>query len=129
MATNRRRGFTLIEVLMATMILSGGLIVLMTSLSTCIEMVTLSKQMQQVQYVLSLGELKYPIKETKDVEEDVPVDPDYELSDGFVFERTVDEKEENPDIEDDGLYIVRTRVSWNDGKQSEEVVQYVRQQK
>ena len=125
-----RAGFTLIEVLIATLILALGLIVLMTGLGNCATMMMLSKEYQDAQYVFSLGELKYPFKESTDVEKDLPVDPDSELVEGYVFERTVDEKELEANQEDDGLYIVRTRVSWGQGEdQFEELVRYVRQLK
>jgi len=126
----RRAGFTLIEILIATMILAFGLMTLMVSLGNCAAMMTLSKQFQDAQYVFSLGELKYPIVESSDVEEELPVDPDTDLVEGYVFERTVDEKELDTNETDDGLYVVRTRVSWGTGEnQSEELVRYVRQVK
>lgn len=125
-----RSGFTLIEILIATMILALGLMTLMISLSNCAVMMTLSKEYQDAQYVFSLGELKYPMVESTDVEEDLPVDPDPDLVEGYVFERTVDEKELETNEVDDGLYVVRTRVSWGTGSdQSEELVRYVRQLK
>ena len=126
----RRNGFTLIEILFATMILSFGLITLMSSMGNCAVMMTLSKEYQQAQYVFSLGELKYPVEESDDVEEDLVVDPDTELVEGYTFERTVDEKEVDSGEVDDKLYIVRTRVSWGEEEgQFEELVRYVRQMK
>ena len=126
----KRSGFTLIEILFATMILSLGLITLMAGVSNCAAMMTLSQEYQQAQYVFSLGELKYPIEDSDDVEEELPVDPDTELVEGYTFERTVDEKEEELGVVDDKLYTVRTRVSWGDGsEQFEELVRYVRQMK
>jgi len=123
-------GFTLIEVLIATMILSMGLLVLMTGLGNCAKMVVLAKEYQQAQYVFSLGELKYPIEETDDVEKDVPVSPDSSLVDGFDFERTVDQKKLETNEVDDELYTVRTIVSWGRAdNQREELVRYVRKGK
>ena len=123
-----RAGFTLIEVLIATVILAMGLMMLMSGLSNCAVMMTLSKEYQDSQYVFSLGELKYPIQESSDVEKDLPVDPDTELVEGYTFERTVDKKELETNEVDDMLYVVRTRVSWGTGEsQSEELVRYVRQ--
>jgi len=123
-----RAGFTLIEVLIATLILALGLIVLMTGLGNCATMMLLSKQYQDAQYVFSLGELKYPFKESTDVEKDLPVESDSELVEGYVFERTVDEKKLDTNEVDDKLYVVHTRVSWGkEENQSEELVRYVRQ--
>jgi len=127
---NGRNGFTLIEILIATMILSFGLLTLMVGLGNCAAMMSLSKEYQDAQYVFSLGELKYPIMDSTDVEEELPVDPDSELIEGYVFERTVDEKELEQNEVDDNLYVVRTRVSWGTGEnQYEELVRYVRQLK
>lgn len=124
----RRDGFTLIEILFATMILSFGLITLMSSMGNCAVMMTMSKEYQQAQYVFSLGELEYPIEESDDVEEDLVVDPDTELVEGYTFERSVDEKDLDTNEVDDKLYIVRTRVTWGEGDdQFEELVRYVRQ--
>jgi prepilin-type N-terminal cleavage/methylation domain-containing protein len=123
-----RSGFTLIEILIATLILSMGILALMTSLGNCATMMTLAKQYQDAQYVFSLGELKYPIIDTTDVETDLPVEADSDLVEGYVFERTVDEKKLDTNEVDDGLYVVRTRVSWGKSDdQSEELVRYVRQ--
>ncbi len=124
----KRSGFTLIEILIATMILSFGLIALMSGVSKCAAMITLSREYQQAQYVFSLGELKYPVEESSDVEADLVVDLDTELVEGYTFERTVDEKDLGFNEVDDKLYIVRTRVSWGSGAdQFEELIRYVRQ--
>ena len=126
----RQQGFTLIEVLIATMILSVGLLMLMVGLSTSTATIMLAKDFQQAQYVFSLGELQYPIEETDDVEKDVPVSPDSSLVEKYVFERTVDEKVLQTNEVDDELYTVRTIVSWGRGdNQREELVRYVRKGK
>ena len=126
----KQNGFTLIEVLIATMILSVGLLMLMVGLSTGTATIVLAKDFQQAQYVFSLGELKYPIDETDDVEKDVPVSPDSSLVEKFEFERTVDEKVLQTNEVDDELYTVRTIVSWGRGdNQREELVRYVRKGK
>ena len=63
----------------------------------------------------------------EDIEEDVPVDKDSSLAEGFVFSRTVDEKPDPEEgVEDDGLYVVRTVVTWADGKEREEIIRYLR---
>lgn len=140
---NDRRGFTLIEILIATMILATGIMVLLTGVGNCAKMMTLSKQFQETQYIFSLVDLKYPIEATADVENDIPVDsisatelledpsPQMrEVLERYTFVRTVDEKELETNQVDDGLFIVRSVVSWGDEEDDrEELLRYVRQTK
>lgn len=137
MLGHSKSGLTLIEVLIATLILGLGITALMHGFSNCLRMMKASKEFADAEWVLSLGELKYPIRETANVAEDLKVDPDSldsELPDalrdrGYKFERIVDEK---PDDDTDKLYVVRTRVTWGDGSTDnqfvEEVVRYVWEQ-
>ena len=56
-----RRGFTLIEVMVATIILSLGLAVLLTSFANCQRVMRQSQDYETAQYVLALGETVHPI--------------------------------------------------------------------
>ena len=149
----RRDGFTLIEILLATMILAGGLFSLMVGLSNCAPMMVLSIFFQDAQFVFSLGERCFPIPpndEITDPEEDerLNIDPvsAEEMIDelemdvsrevretykDFTFERMVEEKELATNEEDDGLYVLRTRISWGSGKEGyyEELVRLIRKGK
>jgi len=126
----RRTGFTLIEVLLATLILGIGITVLLSCLSTCLRTMARVRDYEQVNLAFGLGELAYPdpLDPSLDVKKDYTVDPDSSLVDGFTFERTVDDKLEE-DVKKDPLYIVRTRVTWGEGgdgeKPHEEIVRYV----
>jgi prepilin-type N-terminal cleavage/methylation domain-containing protein len=136
-------GFTLIEILIATMILSTGIMVLLTGVGNCAHMMTLAKQFQETQYIFSLVDLKYPIEATPDVENDLPVDavsavelienPSQQMQEvleRYTFERTVDERELETNQVDDGLFIVRSVVAWGPGEdEREELLRYVRQTK
>ncbi len=138
-----RAGFTLIEILIATMILATGIMVLLTGVGNCAKMMTLAKQFQETQYIFSLVDLKFPIEATTDVENDLPVesmscvelleDPSpqmLEILERYTFERTVDERELEMNQVDDGLFIVRSVVSWGtDEDDREELIRYVRQTK
>jgi prepilin-type N-terminal cleavage/methylation domain-containing protein len=136
-------GFTLVEILIATMILAIGIMVLLTGVGNCAKMMLLSKQFQEVQYIFTLADLKYPIEATDNVEEDVPVDsmsatelvetasPQMrEVLERYTFQRKVDKKELETNQVDDGLYIVRSIVTWGpDEDDHEELIRYVRQTK
>ena len=145
----RRNGFTLIEILFATMILATGLFSLMVGLGNCAQMMALSKEYQDAQFVFSLGERCYPIPpndEVTDPEEDErlnidPVRAEEMIDDlqmevsremretykDFTFERAVEEKELETNEEDDGLYVLRTRITWGSGKEGyyEELVRRI----
>lgn len=139
----KNSGMTLVEVLVAVVILGVGLAGIMMSLSQCLGLMRVSKEFLDAQWVLQLGELNNPIRETAEVEEKVPVSPeslDEFLSDelrrrGYLFSREVDPKEESDDIEDDGLWVVRSRVEWGGVRysgakgSSEEVVRLVLEKK
>ncbi len=126
-ALRKSAGFTLLEVMLSVIILGGALGVIYRSIIVSARMVELSRERQEVAYVFSLGELAYPLRDIEDIEEDAVVDPDTSLKEGYVFERTVDEKEEPEEgVEDDGLYVVRTIVTWGGGRNSEEIVRYLR---
>ena len=120
-------GFTLVAVLLAVIILGSALAVIYRSIIVNVRMIDVSRERQEVAYVFSLGDLAYPLRDVEDIEEDAPVDPDYSLKEGYVFERTVDEKEDPEEgVVDDGLYVVRTIVTWGEGRNREEIVRYLR---
>lgn len=127
---NRRTGFTLVEVLLTALILGVGLTVLLSCLSTCLRTMALARDYEQVGWTFSLGGLTYPdpLDPSTDVKKDYTVEPDSSLVDGFVFSRTVDEKDDEA-VAKDPLFVVRTRVTWGEGgdteKAHEEIVRYV----
>lgn len=122
-----RAGFSLVELVLAIIILGGGVSVIYQSIMVNMRVMGSSRDRQDVAYVFSLGEMAYPLRDIEDPEEDIPVDPDASLKEGYIFERTVDEKEEpEDDVVDDRLYTVRTIVSWDDGTRREEIVSYYR---
>jgi prepilin-type N-terminal cleavage/methylation domain-containing protein len=120
-------GFTLLEIMLAVIILGGALSVLYRSIIVNVRMIDVSRERQEVAYVFSLGELEHPLRDIEDIETDAVVDPDSSLKEGYIFERTVDEKPEPEEgVVDDGLYVIRTTVTWGDGRNSEEIVRYLR---
>lgn len=119
---NGRCGLTLIEVILAVAILSVGLTVLLTAASRCLAVMKTAKNYQIAQWTLNRGEVDYPLVNTNDVKK-LEVDP-VSYPGGFTFSRVVEDDED-----EDGLFVVRTRVSWSKGDRGsyEETVRYILQ--
>ena len=131
----KKGGFSLIEVLIATAILAVGLLAVFSALSPALAVFQASKRLQEIQWVMALGELKHPVagfSELEDLvieEDDELAIDDEKLGEGFVFSREIDEKilEDDEDKQyDDGIYVMRTKIAWGEGdEECEEFVQLV----
>lgn len=119
---NRRQGLTLIEVLMAVVILGTALVGLMQGMSQCLSAFSLARRVQGLQSVLGLGEIAHPMIIESDPVNDLEVSPDSDLADGYAFERECEEDED-----EDNLYVLRTRVTYGRGGPGNEliVVRYI----
>lgn len=128
-----RRGFTLIEVLIAAIILALGATSLLTSMSQAQRMMLQSTNFETSQEVMDLGEMAYPIDDVKEEDElDVQETKATELWEMISEEKLSNEQEEkfhtytwereclnkNDSLDDidrlGGLYIVRITVRWGD---------------
>jgi len=145
-ARSAKSGFTLLEVMIATIILSIGLVVLLTSFASCQRVMKASQDNETAQYVLTLGETVYPIPATDMVDgdpledeklnirettaeellddlemdsADLPPDRRDELS-TYTFERTVDEIDDEELKRSGYLYTLRTKVKWGSRRLREE---------
>ena len=101
-----RRGMTLLEVLLAIVILGTCLLGIMQGMSACMEAFHASAFVQQAANVLALGEEAHPAIVKNDPVEDLEVPPDSSLLDGWTWERTCEEDED-----EDGLWLVRVKVA------------------
>ena len=144
-ADSRRKGFTLLEVMCATIILSLGLVALLTAFMQCQKIMRTTQGFETAQYVLMLGETLYPLPSPDQVSDD-PIDNellnieetpalklaqdleiDRDLSrerreelEYYTFERTVDEVDDE-ELERSGfLYTVRTVIRWGHVRRSKD---------
>ena len=119
---NSRKGLTLIEVLMAVIILSISMTALLVASSRCIAVMTAARDYQTARWILQSKQLEHPIlyetiEEIEDVEVELEVDDNE-----FSFERIVEDDED-----EDNLYLVRSIVSWNNKGYlaKEEYIEYI----
>lgn len=128
-----RRGFTLLEVLLASLILGFGLTAILVSMQQSQAMMLSSTFLETAQEVMDLGEMAYPIEAVKDEDDlDVRETRATELWDMISEERLTREQQDKyhsytwereclnrTDKEEDikrlgNLYIVRITVRWGE---------------
>ena len=141
-----RQGFTLIEVMVAMIILAWGIVVLVSSFANCQRVMKESQDYETAQYVLALGETVYPIPspdlvtgdpiedEQLNIEEtkaeelldaldltsvELPKDRRDELAE-YTFERSVDEVDDEEIKRAGYIYTVRTKICWGSRRLSDE---------
>ncbi len=109
-AGGHKSGMTLVEVLLATVILGVCIVGLMKALSMCVEIFRGASFWQDVATVAAAAEERYPFVVSNDPQEDLTVPPDNSIFDGWTYERTVDDDED-----EDGIYKVTIRIIYGNG--------------
>ncbi len=114
-------GMTLIEVLIAMVILSVGVSSMMVAMSRCLAVVRTARNLDVVRSLIRQVDLENPI-DRKNIEETTETG-DFEDTEGYTWSREIFmvDEEERP-----GLFLVTTRINWSErGKDSfEEVITY-----
>ena len=133
-----RAGFTLMEVLIAAVMLAVGCIAILACMMQCQRLMLASKKFESAQLVLQLGDMAHPIpdpsqvttsgedvlnddllnvKETpaldlvEELEMELPFTEREQLKD-YTFERTVDETDDEILKWNGGIYAIRSTVRW-----------------
>ncbi len=102
----RKAGLTLIEVMLAIVILGIGSGVLMLATARCIAVVSKARHYSNAQRLILQVGAEHPLNR-KEVETGTESG---DFDDGYKWEREIIEPESE---EREGLYTVRTRVSWS----------------
>jgi prepilin-type N-terminal cleavage/methylation domain-containing protein len=131
-AGNKRRssrGLTLIEVLLAVALMSLGLVVMLTAITRCLKVLKVSTSYHKAMWALSAGEAEYPLILVQDGDDMEP--EDFEVSTeefgGVVFERTVEDPDEDLEDNEVRLLVVKTKLAWASGgkENTDEIVRYI----
>lgn len=116
-----KRGLTLIEVLIALVILSVGVSSMMVAMSRCLAVVRTARNREVARGLIQRVDIENPI-ESVDMEE-LSESGDFEDVEGYVWFRDIlmVDEEERP-----GLFLVTTRIQWSErGRDAfEEIMTY-----
>lgn len=120
-----RSGMTLIEVMLAVVILTTGLIALLTAASRCMAVVGQAKNYEVARRLIGEIDVVSPLRLLDEIQAGTE-SGGFDAPAGWTWTRTLAEVEEG-DEESEGLFRMTLRVSWG-GKRGggfEEVSQYL----
>lgn len=116
-----KRGMTLVEVLIAMVILSIGVSSMMVAMARCLAVVRTARSREVARSLIRQLDIEFPIDKTT-IEESVE-SGDFEDTEGYRWTREVEmvDEEERP-----GLFYVITRIEWAESGRdaSEEIIVY-----
>lgn len=129
-----RRGFTLLEVLLASVILGAGLMAIVVSMMQAQKMMIASTYLETAQEVMDFGDMAYPLSDVQDPDKDLDVretkatelwekfagdvkltSEQYEKYRTYTWEREALNRNDEDEVKRLGnLYTVKITVRWGD---------------
>lgn len=122
-ARNRRAGLTLIEVVLALMIIGTGLVALVAAVSRCLSIPRLALNYDSARELLGKLEAEEPLALEEDIESAAGSGSFDAPFSNFRWQRDI----ESVGNEEDGLWMVTTTIRWQDNNRdrNEQVVTYI----
>jgi prepilin-type N-terminal cleavage/methylation domain-containing protein len=119
MKSSRKDAFTLIEVLLAILILAIGLVVLVESAGRCLAVIKAARYYEDARHLLARVEVEHPIDFEEFDEGTESGKFDGRWGD-YRWKRVISSAGE----EEDGLFEVKTQISWSErsGESREEII-------
>ncbi len=104
-------GMTLIEVLLAIMILGVALVVMLTAITRSLAVLRVSDNFHKAMWALSMGEAEFPLLLEEDGE---PTDLEVvrKQYDGIFFSRTVEDPDQDAPDAEQRLLLITTTLEW-----------------
>lgn len=120
----RRAGLTLVEVILALMIIGTGLVALVSAVSRCLSVPRLAMNFDTARELLGQLEAEKPISVEEDIEDAAGSGTFDSPHSNFSWQRAIEQEGEE---EEDGLWRVTTTISWteNQKSRSEQIVTLV----
>lgn len=113
-----RAGLTLVEVMLALVILGTGMVALVTAAGRCISVARQAKNYESARELLARVEVEKPMLLEEEVE-DIAGDGSFERPyNNFRWKRTVEQE----GFEEDGLWRVVTEIAWTEDKTAKKEV-------
>lgn len=108
---SRHAGLTLIEVMLALVILGTGLVALVTAAGRCISVARQAKNYETARELLAVVEVEKPML-LEEEPEDIAGNGTFDSYPGFRWTREVQQE----GFEEDGLWRVTTEILWTEDK-------------
>jgi len=126
---NNRRGLTLIEVLLASALLSVAMVSMLTAISRCLQVFHISSGYHEAMWALTMAEVENPLIKTLSAKDFDP--DDYEVSPveygDVTYERCVEDPYEDDEDSEVRLLVIKTKLSWmgRNREKDEEITRYL----
>jgi len=127
--SKHKSGLTLIEVLLASALLSVAMVSMLTAISRCLHVFQVSASYHNALWALTAGEVEHPLIKTLKADDIEP--DDYEVSPeeygDVTYERAVEDPYEDDEDSEVRLLVIKTKLSWmgRNREKNENITRYL----